>query len=188
MCQTDLPIIEVRNFKWPHRPTSVAMAYLLGEDTFGQWLAVVGGSRWWTEDGSRSGVFESSFVKVVPNGTFWTACFNSFDPVVDVDIVLPVNWVGNVLEEVDLELDILRTVDGTVHVRDQDAFARVRSQGMSIDVALQAQATCESLHIQVAQRTEPFGDVGPFWLSRFLAATSRGFRGRIDDEDLLRDV
>jgi hypothetical protein len=38
------PLIEVRGFKWPCRPTAVAMAYLLGKDTFGQWLGVWGGS------------------------------------------------------------------------------------------------------------------------------------------------
>jgi hypothetical protein len=50
----------------------------------------------------------------VANGTFWTACFHPVDPVVDVDIVLPVSWHGAVLEEVGLESDILRNADGTV--------------------------------------------------------------------------
>src|SRR5688572_3859237 len=98
------PLVEVRSFKWPTRPTSVAAAYLLGEDSFGRWLGIAEGRPWWMADGSRSGVFETSFVKLVPNGTFWTACFNPVDPLVDVDITLPVRWLGNVLEETDLEL------------------------------------------------------------------------------------
>lgn len=100
--------IEVRGFKWPRRPTAVAMVCLLGEDEFGRWLGVTRGDPWWAADRSRSGVFETSLVKVVPNGTFWTACFHPVDLVVDVDIVLPVRWVDDALEEVDLELDILR--------------------------------------------------------------------------------
>ncbi|GIV95453.1 MAG: hypothetical protein KatS3mg057_0110 [Herpetosiphonaceae bacterium] len=32
---SDWQEIEVRGFKWPRRPTAVAMAYLLGEDAFG---------------------------------------------------------------------------------------------------------------------------------------------------------
>src|SRR5262249_50044971 len=87
------PLIEVRGFKWPHRPTTVALARLLGEDAFGRWLGVARGDRWWAADGSHVGVFERALVKLVPTGTFWTACFHPVDPVVDVDIVLPVRWV-----------------------------------------------------------------------------------------------
>ena len=36
----DRRVIEVRGFKWPRRPTGVAMAQLLGEDTFGRWLGI----------------------------------------------------------------------------------------------------------------------------------------------------
>lgn len=163
-------LIEVRDFKWPRRPTAIAATQLLGEDEFGRWLGVTRGSPWWAADGSASGVFETSFVKVVPNGTFWTACFNRVDPVVDVDIVLPVRWVGNVLEEVDLELDILCSADGTVRVRDQDEFDRVRAAwAMPNDVATQAEETCERVRELVEAGVEPFGKVGRLWLSRFLA-------------------
>ena len=164
------PAIEVRGFKWPRRPTGVAVTYLLGEDTFGRWLGVAAGDSWWAADRSRSGVFVASFVKLVPSGTFWTACFNYTDPVVDVDIVLPVRWVDDVLEEVDLELDILRSADGSVHVRDQEAFDEIlETWAMPDDVAAQAEATCERVRALVEQGTEPFGEVGRAWLSHFLA-------------------
>jgi uncharacterized protein len=127
MRRIDLPIVEVRGFKWPRRPTSIATAYFLGEDTFGKWLGVVAGRPWRSADHLQSGVFEVSFVKVIPDDAFWTACFDPFDPVVDVDIVFPVNWIDWAVEEVDLELDILRFADGSVRVRDQDEFERVRS-------------------------------------------------------------
>lgn len=68
--------VEVRSFKWPRRPTGVTMARLLGEDEFGHWIGVAKGDPWWTADHSRSGVFEASLVKLVPHGTFWTACFH----------------------------------------------------------------------------------------------------------------
>ncbi len=161
--------IEVRGFKWPRRRTAVAVACLLGEDDFGRWLGVTKGDPWWAADRSRSGVFETSFVKVVPSGTFWTACFNLVDPVIDVDIVLPVRWVDDALEEVDLELDILRSHDGSVRVRDQDEFDRVREAwAMPGDIATQAEETCELVRELVELSAEPFGDVGRAWLSRFL--------------------
>ena len=161
--------IEVRGFKWPRRPTGMAGTYLLGEDIYGHWLGVAAGDPWWMADRSRSGVFVASFVKLVPSGTFWTACFNYADPVVDVDIVLPVRWVDDVLEEVDLELDILRSAEGSVWVRDQEAFEEVREAwSMPDDVAAQAVTTCEHVRALVEQGAEPFGEVGRAWLSRFL--------------------
>lgn len=163
-------MIEVRSFKWPRRPTDVAIGCLVGEDEFGRWLGVAAGNRWWAADGSASGVFEMSFVKVVPRGTYWTACFNPVDPVIDVDIVLPVRWLDGALEEVDLELDILRFSDGRVRVRDQEEFDHVAQMwDMPYDVRVMAEKTCDRIRVLVERSAEPFGDVGGAWLSRFLA-------------------
>jgi hypothetical protein len=116
-------------------------------------------------------VFEASFVKVVPTGTFWTACFNLIDPVVDVDMVLPVQWFDDALEEVDLELDVVQCGDGSVRLRDRDEFDRVRAiWAMPDNIANEALATSESLGELVARATEPFGEVGLSWLRRFVAA------------------
>ena len=97
-----MKIIEVRMFKWPRRPTGVTKARLLGEDDFGRWLGLAQGDPWWHPDGIEGGVFVESLVKLVPHDTFWAVCFQPSDPVVDVDIVLPVQWAGDVLEEVDI--------------------------------------------------------------------------------------
>jgi hypothetical protein len=169
---SDRRMIEIRGFKWPRRRTAVAMACLLGADEFGKWLGITKGSPWWDADAdhSRSGVFETSFVKVVPSGTFWTACFNPINHVIDVDIVLPVHWIGDVLEEVDLELDIVRSAGGGARVRDREGFDRVRQmRSMPDDVVTQAEKTCARVRELVELRAEPFGHVGQEWLSRFLA-------------------
>ena len=175
---SDRRLIEVRGFKWPRRPLGVAVACLLGEDEFGRWLGIAQDNPWWTVDGSRSGVFETSFVKLVPRGTFWTACFQPVDPVIDVDVVLPVQWVGDVLEEVDLELDILRFADGSVRVRDQDELDGVRKAwAMPDDIATQAEDTCEQVRALVELGAEPFGQAGRRWLDRFLAEVDSGSSG-----------
>ena len=89
---------------------------------------------------------------------------------VDVDIVLPVSWAGDILEEVDLELDILRAPDGTVQVRDRDEFERVQAiWPMPTEIVAQAEATCERIRALVESGAEPFGTVGHAWLARFLA-------------------
>ena len=166
---SNFQVIQVRSFKWPHRPTAETTAYLLGTDTFGRWLGVASGTPWWSADHSRSGVFEMPLVKLVPDGTFWTACFHPNDPVVDVDIVLPVHWSDDTLEEVDLELDILRSADGSVRVRDREAFTLVQQAwAMPADIVTQAEETCEKIREQVEQGAKPFGAVGRAWLSRFL--------------------
>ncbi|CAN5709787.1 hypothetical protein BH10CHL1_BH10CHL1_28030 [soil metagenome] len=163
-------LIEVRGFKWPRRPTAVTTARLLGDDIFGRWLGITRGDPWWTADRSRVGVFEQSFVKLVPSGTFWTACFNATNPMVDIDIVLPVCWIDNTLEEVDLELDILRLDDGSIHVRDQDEFARVQAAwNIPQEIATQAKAACDHVYALIEQGSEPFKTIGHTWLSRFLA-------------------
>ena len=167
---SDRRVIEVWGFKWPRRRTAVGAACLLGEDEFGRWPGVTRGDPWWAADRSHSGVFETSFVKVVPSCTFWTVCFNPVDPVVDVDIVLPVRWVEGALEEVDLELDILRAADGSVRVRDREEFDRVRvAWAMPGDVVARAEATCARVRALVERGAEPFGAVGRAWLARFVA-------------------
>jgi hypothetical protein len=166
----DRRVIEVRGFKWPRRPTAIAWARLLGEDENGRWLGVAEGAPWWESDGSGAGTFVAPLVKLVPRGTYWSACFQPIEPVVDVDVVLPVAWLGDVLEEVDLELDVVRTTDGVVRVRDREEFERVRAAWpMPAEIVARAEEACERLRGMVERREEPFGEVGRAWLERFMA-------------------
>lgn len=164
--------IEVHGFKWPRRPTSITMASVLGEDEFGCWLGVARGQPWWTADQTSSGVMENALVKLVPPGTFWSCCFHLEDPIVDVDIILPVQWKGDLLEEVDLELDILGYADGRVEIRDQDQFNHVREVwSMPENIVTQVELTCAHIHSQVKDRIEPFRTVGKAWLTTFINKT-----------------
>jgi len=168
-------LIEIRTYKWPRRATNATTARLLGRDEHGCWLGVRTGDPWWSLDGARSGIFVGPVVKVVPPDAHWSACFYPGDPAVDVDIVLPARWDGDVLEEIDLELDVLRAADGRVWVRDEDEFARVRTAFSLPDgIAQRALAACADLHGRLAAHAEPFGTVGPGWLARFLAADAAG--------------
>jgi protein associated with RNAse G/E len=167
----DYPVIEIHGFKWPKRPTSVAMGYLIGEDIFGKWVGIAEGNPWRDADGSRSGVFELSFVKLFPTNTFWTACFGNGDIVIDVDISLPVTWVDHVVEEVDLELDVLCTVDWHIYARDQEKLIQVHEMfSMPTSISDQAERTCQDIQQQIEQRVEPFSEVGFTWLRQFLSA------------------
>jgi len=174
--------IEVRTFKWPHRATNATRACLLGEDAHGRWLGVRTGDPWWALDDSRSGTFIGPVVKVVPIGSYWSACFYPGDPAVDVDIVLPARWDGAILAETDLELDVLRAADGRVWVRDEDAFADIRThQALPDTIVARALTACADVRARLAVHAEPFGAVGPAWLARFLAdGAAAGGEGRGD--------
>lgn len=170
---TDCPTIEIRGFKWPRRPKSVAKACFIGEDVYGKWVGIAKGNVWRELDSSRSGVFETSFIKLFPGSpnAFWTACFCLGDVVIDVDISLPVTWLDAAVEEIDLELDILRTSAGHVVVRDQEQYAHVRDTlAMPAHIAAEAERTSEYIRAQVEQSIEPFGKVGIARLHRFLDA------------------
>jgi uncharacterized protein len=169
---TDRQTLEIQVVKWPDRRMGIARVKVLGEDQFGRWLGVVAGSPWWVADGSDSGVFITSFVKLIPVNTYWSVCFNHVDPIVDVDIILPVHWRDDIVEEVDLELDVLRFADGTVSVRDQDEFDRVRAfYAMPAEIAERALTTCEEIRVMIELGEEPFATAGFAWLERFLGET-----------------
>jgi hypothetical protein len=166
-------LIEIWNLKWPRRKLSVAIGSYLGEDQYGHWVGQTKGAPWWSPDHSQSGVFTASFVLLIPHDAYWTACFNSSDPLFDVDIALPVQWNNDVIEIIDLELDVLRFTDGNVIVRDQEEFAQTRdSLNMPEAIAKQAESACAYMFSQLEQSAEPFGSVGDAWLSRFLTDLS----------------
>ena len=163
-------LVQVRSFKWPRRLTSIAVTRLLGEDEHGRWLGVAEGDPWSWPDGTHAGTYVAPLVKLVPSGTFWSAAFHPTGWVVDVDVVLPVEWDGDVLEEVDLELDVMRATDGRVWVKDREEFERVRAAWpMPEEVVARAQEACEWARGVVERREEPFGAVGAGWLARFVA-------------------
>lgn len=171
----DLPrFVEIRGYKWPHRPQNAARVHVLGEDEYGRWLGAAEGEPWWSIDGARRGVFITPVVKLVPTGTFWTACFQPVDPVVDVDIVLPPTWKGAVLEEIDLELDIVMSGDGRIRVRDREEWNRVRALWpVPEDLVATAEETCARILAQVEKGCEPFGSTGGRWLEQFMAEGDR---------------
>jgi predicted RNA-binding protein associated with RNAse of E/G family len=145
------------------------MACLLGEDEFGRWLGIKQGDPWWAANDSRSGVYIAPLVKLVVEGAYWSVCFQPIDPVVDVDIVLPARWGDGVLEEVDLELDVLRFADGRVIVRDWEEFELLRTVwGLPAEVGGRAKETAAWVQARLEEGAEPFATVGSGWLRRFM--------------------
>lgn len=162
------PKIAIHGFKWPKRPTAQAIGYLIGTDQFGHWLGIIAGSVWQHCNGQQ-GTFEQSFVKLIPYNAYWSACFNCSGKLIDVDIVLPHIWANQLIEEVDLEIDLLKMDDGRLEIRDQAEFAVVFQQWpMLTSLIDQVHATTTQIYQQLATEAEPFKRVGVQWLALFL--------------------
>ena len=83
-------------------------------------------------------------------------------------------WVDGGVEEIDLELDVLRSASGEITVRDQDKFQQLRDEYGSADRdRASAEDTCRTICGMIERREEPFGSIGPAWLEQFLKAVHR---------------
>ena len=109
-------------------------------------------------------------VAIIPPSAHWSLIFNGEDhryPVY-VDIVTPAAWIDeHRVEMVDLDLDIVRTQDGAVHVLDEDEFldhqVRFDYPDWLVD---RARTTTAQLALLIEARVEPFGEAARPWLPK----------------------
>jgi len=142
---------------------------MLGEDQHGVWLGAPVGAL--IQKGNEPAVaWERPFVQLIPTDEWWSLLYNADGGRmrVYVDIITPALWSApDRVEMTDLDLDVVRFVDGTVEVLDQDEFAMHQTEfaypKKLIDGAL---ATSAEVRNALEARTEPFGDVGAVWLER----------------------
>jgi uncharacterized protein len=143
----------------------------LGSDEYGWWY------------GTRAGVpmrrgFEEpitlghDFVVLVPAEGSWIASWNGpAEPRTEiyVDVTSVPVRTPTTVEAVDLDLDVIRMRDGSVHLLDEDEFAEHQVlYAYPPDVIAQAVATADDLIARVSAHHEPFGAVGAAWLARFV--------------------
>ena len=166
-------VVRVVFTKWGGHPHWEFDTTLLGEDRIGVWLAVPAGTPM-----SRPGldvVTDYPAVVVVPNGEPWVAMLMSRagtaddpnPPVVYVDVTTVPSYDGATVRAVDLDLDVLRLLDGTVVVDDEDEFEEHRvSYGYPKDVIELAMASCAGLVEDLSARSGAFGSAGADWLQQ----------------------
>ena len=147
--------------KWvTHLHWQFTMNYL-AEDEWGLWLWAPAGSK------ARRGneppqTFNRNNVKLVVPGAWWTAIWNDggeFD--LYIDTIAPAAIGPDRVTMVDLDLDLVRSVDGSVKIDDEDEFAdhRVR-YGYSEYLVERTVAETRALRPKLEAREEPFGEVG----------------------------
>ena len=139
----------------------------LGQDEFGWWFF---GRRGLTQQRGAEPpvVWPRDFVLLVPAEGCWTACFNAaYELEIYADVTTRPVLDGDTVTAVDLDLDVVRYLDGRVAVLDEDEFAEHQVRlGYPAEVISQARQTCDWLVEAVSSRAEPFGQAGPRWLAR----------------------
>ena len=153
--------IDIDFRKWVSKPHWRFSMYHMANDEWGTWL--------WTPPGSaaRRGLeepktFSHMNVKLIPRNAWWTAMWNDgerFD--LYVDIITPPAWHGDRVTMIDIDLDLMREVDGTVHVVDEDEFAEHQVlYGYPDNVVTKSRAITTELEAALNADREPFNQVG----------------------------
>lgn len=144
--------------------------FRLGEDSWGDWIGVPPGSRRWKGD-EEKGPTGAGAVFCVPRGEWWHLHYNGMDGNAAshfVDIVTPPVWLGEErYEMVDLDLDVVLHLDGTVDIEDEDEFAvhQVR-YGYTEEMIRNAVETTSRIAEALRDGEEPFFEVAADWLTR----------------------
>lgn len=153
--------------KWPDRLHWQFTMTRLGDDECGTWFAVPSGSR---VQRAHEAAFDlpDGFVMVVPPDRWWSAEFYVSHPEWElyVNIGLPaeigVDWV----RQVDLDLDVVRTLEGALETLDEDEFADHQLQFeypiKLIEGARRAEAEVVTM---LERRDEPFERASKPWLA-----------------------
>lgn len=106
---------------------------------------------------------------MVPEREWWVAYFYAEHREIDVyvDIGTPPVWKHQRLTYIDLDLDVVRRLDGTVETIDRHEFDENRAlYGYPYDLVEGARGAAYSLASLLRTGREPFGTVAERWLSR----------------------
>jgi uncharacterized protein len=159
--------VDVRFRKYDGRRHWEMWAVPLGEDEHGHWLGSPAGQVVSRPDLSVDLPFP--WALLVPRDQGFVAAFNRTDEpgraAVYVDMTtVPVWDTPQLVTAVDLDLDVVRTVEGRTYVDDEDEFAEHRvAFGYPTQVVDLAEGACRWVHERLAAGAEPFGDVGRRW-------------------------
>ena len=160
--------------KWGGRPHWEFDGVYLGADEHGDWLGFAAGTLM-----ARPGMEvrpPNDQVGLVPAAgptasRGWLATFHAPGGTVQtyVDMTTAPTWEGSVVHAVDLDLDVVKALDGEVYVDDQDEFDLHRVQhSYPDDVVALAVATRDQIFASVRDERPPFDGVHRRWLEAFV--------------------
>lgn len=162
-------LVRVVMTKWGDQPHWEFDGLYLGSDEHGDWLGFPAHTLM-----ARPGVEvrpENDQVGLVPSGAAtdraWLATFHSPGGTVltYVDMTSVPEWDGTVVRAVDLDLDVVRALDETVYVDDEDEFAEHQVRfGYPPDVVALAERTRDAVVAAMTGQRAPFDGSSDRWL------------------------
>ncbi|HKZ21531.1 MAG TPA: DUF402 domain-containing protein [Acidimicrobiia bacterium] len=163
---SELRRVEVDMRKWPDRRHWQFTGRPLGEDAYGTWLFTPEGNV--AQRGSEPPIkLATGFVGLVPPNAWWVAEFYWNHPSYEVyvNISTPVDRDGDRLTSIDLDLDVIRRLDGAVEILDEDEFL-THSVRYEYPPALvgSARRAAERAREALLRGDEPFGRAMSKWL------------------------
>jgi hypothetical protein len=165
-------IVDLDLRKWGGRPHYRHAAELLGSDEHGTWLGVRAGTPFTGPNGL--GEMPGAFVLAVRDDAWWFPSFWEPGPGLDFEVYVDVTtlprWLNDGhLTAIDLDLDVIRRVDGTVFLDDEDEFEEHLVLFGYPDVVIdKARTTARWLMDAVASEREPFGSASRRWMERLV--------------------
>lgn len=168
---TELRTVRVLTRKWPDEPHWEFDAIRLGVDAHGHWVGVPRGT--WLSRPDKGFTATADHVVLLPHDAWWVATLYGDDderPMdVYVDMTTPCAWSqdGSEVRCVDLDLDVIRGVDGEVWVDDEDEFAQHQVQyGYPAEVIAGAERSRDEVLAALTAREGAFDGVSYTWLAR----------------------
>lgn len=144
--------------KWGGAPHYRGSAFVLGRDDAGTWLWGPAG-RTIMRGPVPAFVTDRDAITLVPPDAWWSASWWLDSPDVElyVNINTPVERLPGVLRYVDLDLDVVRLVDGTCEIVDREEFALHQVElGYPADIVAATAAAADEVLSAVACRVPPF--------------------------------
>ncbi|MEN8235333.1 MAG: DUF402 domain-containing protein [Actinomycetota bacterium] len=159
--------VRVDTRKWPDRLHWQYEATLLGRDEHGTWLRVP------SDTTARRGyeaprTLRVGFVMLVPTDNWWMIEFYTSHPrhAVYVNIGTPPVWDANSVQQIDLDLDVVRNIDGTIELLDEDEFVENQVEfGYPSDLITAARSAAGLAVRSLRNREEPFGVAADGWIA-----------------------
>jgi hypothetical protein len=157
--------------KWGDQPHWEMDAVYLGRDDFGEWIGFPVGTHMArpgaevTTSNRQVGLVPAAGTAV---GQAWLATFHGPGGSVwtYVDMTTVPSWDGRVVRCVDLDLDVVESLDRTVYVDDQDEFDEHRTEwGYPREVVDLAMATRDMVFTAVRDKYPPFDGSSASWLT-----------------------
>lgn len=166
--------VHVDERKWPDQLHWQFFADRLGEDEHGVWLLVPSDTiAQRGEEPPRT--VGAGFVLLVPAEEWWIAEFYWDHPwhSIYINIGTPPVWDGDRFTQIDLDLDVVLKLDGSIEVLDEDEFAdhQVRFE-YSPELIASTRAATEAAVGQLESGVEPFAQVARRWLQSAGHATA----------------